>query len=191
MRVVNIAAVILAAGASTRLGRPKQNIVLGGETLVERAIRIADEALFKPVIVVARQGAELADVAAFKGAVVVINHDADEGIASSIRCGVLAAAQHGVAGIVLMTCDQPGIEAGHLRRLVEDEERITGSAYAGIAGVPAYFPASSFSVLLELRGDTGARALLRNAHSISAPGLELDIDTEQDLEAARQTMERG
>jgi CTP:molybdopterin cytidylyltransferase MocA len=56
--------------------------------------------------------------------------------------------------------------------------------------VPAYFSAASFPLLLQLRGDVGARKLLINAHAISAEDLRLDIDTEQDLAAARAFFER-
>jgi CTP:molybdopterin cytidylyltransferase MocA len=72
-----------------------------------------------------------------------------------------------------------------LQLLAEDEGQVTGSAYAGHVGVPAYFPASAFSSLLQLRGDTGAREMLRGARSIAAEELALDIDTETDLERAR------
>ena len=81
--------------------------------------------------------------------------------------------------------------ANHLRSLTEDTSRMTGSAYAGSIGVPAYFPAASFPLLLQLRGDAGARRLLVHAHAIAAEDLKLDIDTEQDLAAARTLLERN
>jgi molybdenum cofactor cytidylyltransferase len=63
-----------------------------------------------------------------------------------------------------MTCDQVLLRPEHLRRAVCGQpERITGSAYAGKIGIPAYFPANSFSVLMGLQGDTGARDMLRDA----------------------------
>jgi CTP:molybdopterin cytidylyltransferase MocA len=120
-----------------------------------------------------------------------INPEPDEGLASSIRCGIAAASSHGVAGAVILACDQPTLCADHLRALVEDESRTTGSAYAGSIGVPAYYPVASFPLLLQLRGDVGARKLLINAHSISAEDLSIDIDTEQDLAAARALLERN
>jgi CTP:molybdopterin cytidylyltransferase MocA len=81
------------------------------------------------------------------------------------------------------------LRVDHLHSLVEEESRITGSAYAGSIGVPAYFPAISFPFLLQLRGDVGARKLLISAHSIRAEGLALDIDSNQDLAAARALLE--
>lgn len=182
---MSIAAVVLAAGASRRLGRPKQQVVLAGETLLAKTIRVAHEAELSPVIVVARQPTRFD----LTGVCIVINEAADEGIASSIRCGVRAAEEHHVGGAVLLTCDQPGLSASHIRALVANPERLTASEYAGTVGVPAYFPADCFALLLELRGDTGARSMLKDAYSIRAEELELDVDTEDDLRAARAVIE--
>lgn len=188
---MSVAAIVLAAGSSRRLGRPKQDIVIAGETLLRRAVRLAREASLSPVVVVTRAGTECSEILDSDCAVVIaINHEADEGLASSIRCGISLASNRGVAGAVILACDQPALRADHLRALVEDKGRVTGSAYAGSIGVPAYFPATSFPLLLQLRGDVGARKLLINAHAISAEDLRFDIDTEQDLAAARAFLER-
>lgn len=182
---MSIAAIVLAAGASRRLGRPKQQVVLQGETLLERAIRIAKEAELSPVIAVTRQSIT-PDERSPSGVHIVINQAADEGIASSIRCGVAAAEQHRVTGAVILACDQPRLGSSHLSALIAAPGRLTASAYAGIVGIPAYFPVEFFSSLQQLGGDTGARSLLKTAYPISAEELELDIDTEDDLRAARE-----
>ncbi len=106
-------------------------------------------------------------------------------MAASIRCGVARAQELGVAGVVLMACDQVAMRAEHLRALGVEADRVTGSGYAGKLGIPAYFPAESFSELMELRGDVGARALLRGAAAVVEEGLALDVDTEADVERAR------
>lgn len=187
---MSVAAVVLAAGASRRLGRPKQDIVIAGETLLQRAVRLAREASLSPVVVVTRaDSGHSKNLRSDDTVIVATNHKADDGLASSIRCGIAVASSRGVAGAVLLGCDQPALRAAHLRALVEDKSRVTGSAYAGLIGVPAYFPATSFPLLLQLRGDAGARKLLINAHAISAEDLSLDIDTEQDLAAARTLFE--
>ena len=176
------AAVILAAGASTRLGEPKQLVRLGGETLLERAVRVAREAGCEPVVVVL--GAEAERVLAacdLRGARVVRNEQWREGMASSVRVGVAAA--DGADGVVLMTCDQPAVTAEHLRALMVSGA-VTASAYSGRRGVPAYFPASCFAELMRLTGDAGARELLREASVIDLPGGELDVDTEADQSKA-------
>lgn len=186
---MSIAAVVLAAGASRRLGRPKQSIVLAGESLLHRTIRIASEARLSPIIVITRPGAE--NIASPSSTIITkVNQNPDEGIASSIRCGISAASNEGAFGAVLLACDQPGLSAHHLRALIADPGVMTGSGYAGSIGVPAYFPAALFPTLLQLRGDTGARSLLKNARSIDADDLKLDIDTEEDLREARSLLEQ-
>jgi CTP:molybdopterin cytidylyltransferase MocA len=185
---LNIAGVILAAGSSQRLGRPKQDEVLAGQPLLQRAIRTAIEAGLSPIIVVARRTMDPA--LASQGPVdLVINSNPDEGIASSIRCGISALSSRAVAGAVIMTCDQPAVTASHLHALCVDKARITGSRYARTIGVPAYFPHESFAELGQLRGDSGARTLLQTAYSVAAEDLEFDIDTQQDLDRARARFE--
>jgi molybdenum cofactor cytidylyltransferase len=185
---VNVAAIVLAAGASRRLGRPKQTVVLAGETLVERAVRVAREAGFDSIFVVIADAA-LAGPLEAMGATALLNQGAAEGIASSIRVGVEAARALSVVGVVVMTCDQIAVPADHLRVLCAQPESAAGSAYGGAIGIPAYLPRASFEELLSLRGDQGARSLLGNARSVVAEELNLDVDTEEDFERARELLE--
>ena len=97
----------------------------------------------------------------------------------------------GVSGVVLMTCDQVTLTPGHLHALIDNPGHLAGSAYAGKIGIPAYFPAASFPELLALRGDTGARELLRGAASVTDESLTLDIDTQEDFDRARKLLERA
>jgi CTP:molybdopterin cytidylyltransferase MocA len=180
-----IAAVILAAGASTRLGEPKQLVRLAGETLVERAVRIAREAGLSPVVAVVRD-AELIETLRTRGAHVLLNGKYYEGMSTSIHAGVRWVEGMKANGVVLMTCDQPAVTAGHLRELCVDPESIAGSGYAEKIGIPAYFPSSRFGELMKLGGDAGARELLRGARTVSCEALGLDIDTEDDLKLARK-----
>ena len=179
-----VAAVVLAAGASRRLGRPKQTVMLDGEMLVERAVRVAMEAGLSPVIVVVRPEGDFGQSLQQRGCLIVVNDDAAEGMASSIRRGVVAVKMLRVAGVVVMACDQPAVRAEHLRALVAEPGRVTGSRYAGRTGVPAYFPAVCFEELLKLQGDAGARETLREAAVVEDEGLALDVDTEADVERA-------
>ncbi len=187
---MSVAAIVLAAGFSRRLGLPKQTVEIGGETLLGRAVRVAHEAGLNPIFVVVAphfQGDSSLDAGPH---IAVVNTDAEEGIASSIRAGLGAAqAVHEVTGAVIMTCDQVCTSAHHLRALAGVHDRLTGSAYAGRIGIPAYFPRSTFDKLLRLRGDVGARDLLQSAPSIPAEELALDIDTEHDLQQARALLE--
>ena len=181
------AAVVLAAGASVRLGEPKQLVRLAGETLLTRAVRMAREAGCSPVVVVLGAEAEQIQIQCdLRDVVVAINDEWSEGMASSIRLGVgtLGLIAKDADGTVLMTCDQPAVTAEHLLALMETGET-TASHYAGRNGVPAYLPATAFAQLKELRGDAGARVLLREAEAVELTGGELDVDTAEDLNEAR------
>jgi CTP:molybdopterin cytidylyltransferase MocA len=186
--VSHVAAVVLAAGLSTRLGRSKQSLVFSGETLAERAVRVATEAGLSPVIAVLIDAALIDDVQRL-GAMALLNRKTLEGISTSIRSGVSAAKVANASGVVLMTCDQVALTPAHLRALCDQPDTVTGSGYSGRTGVPAYFPAASFDSLLSLEGDVGARSLLRDARTVPCETLSLDIDTEADLALARQLLE--
>jgi molybdenum cofactor cytidylyltransferase len=179
-----IAAVVLAAGASRRLGLPKQLAILGDERLLERAVRLARAAGCSPVIVVL--GAEHEQVLAncrLGDAVTVIHDKWEEGMGSSIALGVRACV--GAAGVVVMTCDQPAVTVEHLQALIRGAE-VKASSYAGRKGVPAFFPERYFGELKALSGDVGARDLLRSADAVELEGGELDVDTAEDLERAQE-----
>jgi molybdenum cofactor cytidylyltransferase len=180
---VRAAAIVLAAGASTRLGEAKQLVRLGAENLLERAVRVARDAECSPVVVVLGASAALIQAGcALDDAVIVVNHNWAAGMGSSIPVGV--AALRDVDGCVVMTCDMPAVTAGHLRALMDSGD-VTASSYAGRKGVPAYFPAGTFPSLMELHGDIGARDLLRSARCVELAGGEMDIDTKKDMERAR------
>jgi len=178
------AAVVLAAGASTRLGESKQLAIIGGERLLERAVRVAREAGCAPVVVVLGARAEEVRTACDLGdAIVVVNEAWGDGMGASVRVGVGAVGD--AEGVVVMTCDQPAVTAAHLLVLMATGEA-TASGYVGRRGVPAYFPAEMFGALLELKGDAGARELLREARVVELVGGELDVDTAEGLAEARR-----
>lgn len=180
-----IAAVVLAAGASRRLGSLKQLAVLNDGTLLERTVRVAHEAGCSQVIVVLGAEAELVLQNGLSDQVIpVINNDWKEGMGSSIRRGVRACGPD-VEGVVIMTCDQPAVTAGHLQLLMKRPE-IKASRYAGRKGVPAFFPRGYFEALMALTGDMGARELIASAEAVDLEGGELDVDTVDDLARARE-----
>lgn len=187
MRPVSTGALILAAGFSRRLGRPKQEVVLAGETLLARAVRTAREASLHPIYVVVREP-RWTEVLQAPGATVLLNEQAHEGMATSVVAGVTRAYLEELDGLVLMTCDQPALTPDHLRALCANPQTIIGSRYAGKIGVPAYFPAAMFGSLLQLTGDVGARSLLQGAPFVIDESLSLDIDTEDDLLQAEQRL---
>ncbi|HMG84250.1 MAG TPA: nucleotidyltransferase family protein [Terracidiphilus sp.] len=189
---IPVVAIIVAAGASSRLGQPKQLLPVDGEPLLQRAVRCALEAGAGPVLVVLGAYRERIEKAVELGATTVVaNAEWEEGMASSIRAGVRAVDEGaGVAGVLLMTCDQPRITAKHLLQMLEEFDAHEGtmpiaSTYGGVRGTPAIFPRAMFADLLALRGDRGARGLLAKTSlpivEIPLEGGEVDIDRPEDL----------
>jgi molybdenum cofactor cytidylyltransferase len=180
---MNCGALILAAGASTRLGHPKQLVRLGNETLLDRSVRIAREAGCAPVVVVLGASEEqIRDQCKLQNVLIVSHPEWTEGMGTTLSRGVQAFED--VQGILVMTCDMPGVTADHLRTLIASEQ-VAASSYGGRKGVPAYFPRDLFPKLVELKGDMGARELLQLAYEVELPDGELDVDTSEDLVKAQ------
>jgi len=190
---MSIAAILLAAGSSSRLGRPKQLLDFQGETLIVRALRLAQEAGAHPLItVLGAHHEEIWAAVSGKNVVPVINSAWNQGIATSIHAGMraLEGLNPELSGVLILTCDQPLLTANHLRALLESfyaqaTPCCIASAYAGTLGIPAVFPRSAFVDLYALRGDKGARLLFRDPSrpviEIPFPGGEVDIDLPCDL----------
>jgi molybdenum cofactor cytidylyltransferase len=194
---MSVPAIILAAGASRRLGRPKQLVMVSGETLLGRTVRLAREAGADPVIVVL--GAHVAEIAASADlgrASVIVNAQWEQGIASTIHVGIEMAWEMRSQAAMLLVCDQPRLTAAHLRELTQAYAEagvgtIVASRYAGTTGIPAIFPAEYFERLLALAGDEGARRILREDEAredesrviaIDFEGGEVDVDSAEHLE---------
>lgn len=185
-------AVVLAAGASSRMGRPKQTLRYRGESLLRRAALAALFAGCRPVVVVTGAHAELSrreldglDVRE------VSNPLWETGMASSVRAGVeaLTSADPDADAAVLLLCDQPHVTADVIALLIE-AHRSTGSpvvasAYGGSFGVPALFGRSVFAELARLDGAAGAKQVIKKyaaeAHFLPFPGGEVDVDTPDDF----------
>ncbi len=184
-------AVILAAGGSTRLGRPKQLLELDGEPLVRRAARAAAEAGYAPVVVVVGAAAAEVGAALAEGPFEVVENPGwRAGVASSIRRGLAAvlALRPDVSGVLLAVCDQPRVGAAHLAALAavldDGVHSIAASSYAGTLGVPALFERATFGELEALVGDQGAKPVVTRepgrVAAVPLPGGEWDVDTEVD-----------
>jgi molybdenum cofactor cytidylyltransferase len=183
-----ITTVVLAAGPSTRLGRPKQLVSVDGVTLVARAARAALDAGLGPVLVVVGAGAPDV-VAAVRGLDVacVTNRRWDEGLGTSVAAGVAAAAEDpACVAVILLPCDMPAVTSAHLAALAQTWRSgpgtPVGSAYAGTIGTPAVFGRRDFVALAGLDGAHGARSLLAGAGSVPCEECATDIDTPADLD---------
>lgn len=181
-----LAALIPAAGNSSRLGRPKQLVrTQSGEALVHRAARLALEAGCARVIVV--EGAvPLADALAGLVDVELVRCEAwARGPGASLRAGAAHLAADETALVLL--CDQWGLEARHLRALLDAEGEVVAASYDGGLGVPARFAPSLTHVLRDLADEAGARSWLRaNAARVTAlelPEAAVDLDTPAQLES--------
>lgn len=180
---------VLAAGASTRLGQPKQLVQVGGRpalhTVVSNAVSIAGHGV---TVILGAHARDLTHVLLHSPASVVINREWEEGMASSIRRGMVALPP-GCEAVMVLLGDQVAVTADDLRRLLAawkgEASIIAASAYEGRVGVPAIFPSWCFSELSQLRGDEGARAILQRNTTrlvrVPMPNAAFDLDTPEDL----------
>jgi molybdenum cofactor cytidylyltransferase len=184
--------IILAAGSSSRLGQPKQNLVYKHQTLLQRAIETADASICHPIVVVLGGNAGLIEPTLADITVnIVHNTDWQEGMASSIRLGIaeLKNKEPNLRSIVLMLCDQPFVDTCLLNLLVlsKTKDGIVACSYKDdLIGVPALFDAVYIPELLALQGQEGAKKLLvkyaRIITEIPFPQGLIDIDTHEDFE---------
>lgn len=183
----NVGALILAAGASTRFGEPKQFLQFEGETLLRRVAKAAHEAGCAPIVVVAgnsadRVSAELHDLPVH----VVQNAEWHCGIGTSIKHG-LAHLRDIASAIVVLPCDQPFVSVEIIGKLREEDCPIVASGYAETVGIPALFDARYFDALAALPDTAGAKSLIEahraNVAVVPFPEGAMDIDTRADYEA--------
>ncbi len=189
--VKNFAVIILAAGSSSRLGKPKQLLVYHDKTLLQNCLDHAKQIQADPVIVVLGAHKELIkDQIDTEGITIVENNNWTSGMASSITSAVttLGTDFPGRDGLILMVCDQPFADQDVLAQLLlkqkETGKAIVASAYENTTGTPALFHRSLFTELLELKGDTGAKKILKKYKNLSAyvsfKAGSIDIDTPED-----------
>jgi len=182
--------VILAAGSSSRLGHPKQNLAYSGETLLQRIIKTSLATPCGPVIVVLGGNADLIQPTIDNLPVSVVYNDAwQEGLSSSIKTGIAELQKKSEADSVIFTlCDQPFIDTDLLLQLIPENTIDTTAAcsYNDTIGTPAFFGSKYFSELLELKGSEGAKHLLmrykEDIRIIPFPLGSVDIDTIEDFE---------
>jgi CTP:molybdopterin cytidylyltransferase MocA len=182
-------AVVLAAGPSQRFGSAKQLVRVAGRPLLHTAVtRAAEVTGHSLIVVLGARASELAPLLKHSPGAVIVNQQWREGLASSIRAGV-ARLPSTCRGVLLMLADQPAVTADDLKRLAgswrRQPQHIAAALYSGTTGAPAIFPRTLFRELAMLRGDVGARPLLRrNADRlvrVPMPSAALDVDTPEDL----------
>jgi len=186
-----IAAVILAAGRSTRIGRAKQLIRLGDEPLLGHVIRTIRQAGLENIVLVLGSGADqiMKDIP-LEGVRVTINPAYAEGISTSVRAGLARVGIECNAAVIFLA-DQPLVVASTVAHLTTKYWEFRSSAviptYRGQRGNPVVLDRSLFAKAMELQGDEGFRGILRGLPNVlevevDDPGILIDIDTPEDLE---------
>lgn len=188
---MEIAVIILAAGGSSRLGKPKQLLPFHGGSLLRRAAEAAVGSHADHCTVVLGNeaeccGAEIANLPVR----LETNPHWREGLASSIRVGIHAVRRHhpDLDAVILAPCDQPFLTSAVLNSLMQihlsTAAGIVASSYAETLGVPALFCAAWFQRLSELQGDRGAKSLFDTAGpdliTVPFPQGATDVDTAED-----------
>ncbi len=181
---------ILAAGDSTRLGQPKQRVQRHGKTLLQRAVDTASAVAPHVLLTLGKDGDALwRTLHVPSGLQRVDVPDHAEGLSASIRAAVARAeSDPEIERLLVLLVDQYAVDTAWLRSLLAladaHPQRMVASRYDGVRGVPAVFPRSAFAALTALRGDQGARALLRDERDPIvhiAPHPPGDVDTPEQV----------
>jgi molybdenum cofactor cytidylyltransferase len=184
--------IILAAGASTRLGRPKQLLKFHGSTLLRRAAETALATRCRPVFVVLGSNAgELRREISSLPVSVLINPDWHNGIGGSIREGIRAISEliPRPDAAALLLCDQPLVTASSIDELAARRaatgKLICAAKYSATLGTPAVFAAGLFDELLNLGDAEGGKSVIAR-HAAETEAMEIaeaamDVDTEADF----------
>jgi len=191
---------ILAAGASTRFGRPKQLLPYRGRSLLRHAAETALGSTCRPIVVVLGAHAErLAGEVSDLPVRVVENPRWPRGMGTSLRAGLeaLCLAEPGMGAVVITLCDQPRVSAHTIDSIVEryreSRKPIVASEYGGVLGAPALFDRALFEDLLALGEASGAKEIIATRRgdvcAVPFPEGAIDIDTPQDYEKHRAATE--
>lgn len=190
----SVGLVILAAGASTRLGTPKQLLRSGGKSLLLQAAQTALASVCKPVVIVLGAYAELLKQEVQDLPVQVVeNPHWQEGMGGSIGTGIKAinSFSDNIEAVVLMLCDQPFVSVDLINNLVKTsgitKHSIVASQYQETFGVPTLFKRKLFEELLSLKSAEGAKKIITKysseVDSVAFASGVIDIDTLDDYQA--------
>jgi len=199
MNLGSLSILIPAAGASQRLGQPKQTVLYKGEPLIQRAIETAESLTPREIIVVTGANADsVKKVVQKTSAHCVHNPDWAGGMGGSIAVGASTVDKHS-NGLMILLCDQWGIQPQDLQQLartwISDTDRIVCAETAGRPGPPrlgppVIFPLSCFAALCGLQGDQGARSILaaypRLLSAVPIKNAASDLNTPAQLNALNQ-----
>ena len=186
-----IGLIILAAGASVRMGKPKQSLEFNGETLLQRAVQTALESECHPIVVVLGTQAEnLKNEIKDFDVQIAENADWKKGMGSSIKTGLekVLEINNQISGVLIMVCDQPFVSVELINQIVKMYQKtdslITASKYSETLGVPALFDRRIFPHLSSLENEGGAKKIIKQFQNETAFVLfekgNFDVDTPED-----------
>lgn len=194
----NFAILILAAGSSSRMGRVKQLLPWKGATLIENAIRQAENSHAARVVVVLGANSEMIkNKVTTKRALFLDNNNWEAGMGTSIACGIdyVSELMENLDGVLIMLADQPLIDTAYLNEMLihfeSSSKNIAATKYKNRVGVPAIFSPVYFRELATLEDDFGAKNILENykndVFSIEAQEKTLDIDRQEDFDRLKDS----
>lgn len=189
-RTGKIGGILLAAGGSSRLGRPKQLVEFQGKTLIRRAAETLVNSQCDHIVVVLgaeieHSAIQIADLAVSR----CINENWQSGMSSSIIAGLRSVIQiePDLDAVVITLCDQPHVTSADIDSLIaafrSSRTAIVAARYEDTTGVPALFSSELYPELFKLTGDKGARGLLKQPNVVLTVEIEkaaVDIDTLDD-----------
>jgi molybdenum cofactor cytidylyltransferase len=193
-----VTVVILAAGRASRMGREKLLLMLGDKPVIRRVAEMVCHSELdglSDTVVVAnpRNQDSIRAVLAGLDLRIVCNPSFEQGLGTSIATGVAAAVGSDASALLLVQGDQPFVNAEVLRRLIDEwrehQSAVVASSYNEITTTPVIFSRALFAEMAALKGDVGARSVLRNhgGRVITFPAWRgADLDTEEDYERVRQ-----
>lgn len=186
---MNTAIIILAAGASSRMGAPKQLLLVDGKTLIKRICETAMDTPCHPIVTVLGANRNLIRKETERMPITVIdNPQWENGMSSSIKMGLAGAymTEEAIEAAIFLTVDMPYVNAELINKMIEKAEsdekiEIVACKYDSQMGIPVLFKRTLFTDLLELTGDEGAKkVVLKNKDKtafIDFPEGKLDLDT--------------
>lgn len=191
----SVAAVILAAGQSARMGQAKQLLRVGGRTVLECVLENVRHAGIEEVVLVLGFDAERIQhtlpAPLLEEVKIVLNSQYEQGMATSLRVGLVAVSEAASAALLVLG-DQPFVQPTTIRRIVEHSQNTSAEivipVFGGQRGNPVLIRRSLFAEAMSLHGDTGCRALsaghanVMEQIAVEDEGILLDLDNPDDYQ---------
>jgi molybdenum cofactor cytidylyltransferase len=188
-----LSAILLAAGESKRMGKPKQLMPLGSSTILEQAIdNLLNSAVDEIIVVLGHKAEEITETIASKPVKIMVNSNYQQGMSTSIIAGLILVDPQAQA-IMLALGDQPLVDSQTINQLIDEfhnhDKSIVVPTYRGRRGHPIIFAIKYKPELLELEGDVGGREVIRHHPddvlevAFDSESVITDIDTRDDYQS--------